>query len=82
MLQSVEEGAVARIVVFDSFDELVRQSSEATVLNIEETLQTNLEKKILYLSNRWSFSLCNHDYDQVGVKELLYALREYKLFCL
>ena len=36
--------AVARIVVFDSFDELVRQSSEATVLNIEETLQTNLEK--------------------------------------
>ena len=44
MLQSVEEGAVARIVVFDSFDELVQQSSEATVLNIEETLQTNLEK--------------------------------------
>ena len=44
MLQSVEEGAVARIVVFDSFEELVRQSNEATVLNIEETLQTNLEK--------------------------------------
>ena len=44
MLQSVEEAAVARIVVFDSFDELVGQSSEATVLNIEETLQTNLEK--------------------------------------
>ena len=81
MLQSVEEAAVARIVVFDSFDELVQQSSEATVLNIEETLQT-IWKKILYLSNRWSFSLCNHDYDQVGVKELLYALREYKLFCL
>ena len=36
--------AVARIVVFDSFDELVGQSSEATVLNIEETLQTIWKK--------------------------------------
>ena len=44
MLQSVEEAAVARIVVFDSLEELVRHSSEATVLNIEETLQTNFGK--------------------------------------
>ena len=61
VLQSAEEPAVVRIVVFDSFEELVRQSSEATVLNIEETLQTNLEKN-LSLLKKWSPSLCNHDY--------------------